>query len=103
MYKHYKRDQKFISFNYNIILTLLGLIAKIISIHKFETLNSDDSIICIKRGSISDTAHINNDSRDSSETVAAPGFWFGEGDLGQNFIHEFHSSPVLQWHRHKFG
>ena len=35
--------------------------------------------------------------------VAAPGFWFGGGNLGQNFIHDFHSSPVLQWHRHKFG
>ena len=31
-------------------------------------MNSDDSIICIKRGSISDTALINNDSRDSSES-----------------------------------
>ena len=31
-------------------------------------MNSDDSIICIKQGSISDNAHINNDSRDSSES-----------------------------------
>ena len=31
-------------------------------------MNSDDSIICIKRGSISDNANINNDSRDSSES-----------------------------------
>ena len=35
-------------------------------------------------------------------TVAAPGFWFG-GNLGQNFIHEFHSSHVLQWRRQNFG
>ena len=34
------------------------------------------------------------------QAVAAPGFWFGgEGNLGQNFIHEFHSSHVLQWRR----
>ena len=31
--------------------------------------------------------------------VAAPGFWFGRGNIGQNFIHEFHSSPVLRWRR----
>ena len=31
-------------------------------------MNSDDSIICIKQGSILDTVHINNDSRDSSES-----------------------------------
>ena len=35
-------------------------------------------------------------------SVAAPGFWFG-GKLGQNFIHEFLSSPVLQWRRQNFG
>ena len=23
--------------------------------------------------------------------------------IGQNFIHEFHSNPVLQWHRQNFG
>ena len=32
----------------------------------------------------------------------ASGFWFG-GKLGQNFIHEFLSSPVLQWPRQNFG
>ena len=25
------------------------------------------------------------------------------GDIGQNFIHEVHSSPVLQWRRQNFG
>ena len=35
-------------------------------------------------------------------TGAALGFWFG-GDIGQNFIHEFLSSPVLQWRRQNFG
>ena len=25
------------------------------------------------------------------------------GDTGQNFIHEFLSSPVLQWRRQNFG
>ena len=24
-------------------------------------------------------------------------------DIGQNFIHDFHSSPVLQWRRQNFG
>ena len=27
----------------------------------------------------------------------------GGGDIGQNFIHEFLSSPVLQWRRQNFG
>ena len=27
----------------------------------------------------------------------------GGGDIGQNFTHEFHSSPVLQWHRQNFS
>ena len=27
----------------------------------------------------------------------------GGGNLGQNFIHEFHSSHVLQWRRQNFG
>ena len=31
-------------------------------------------------------------------TGAAPGFWF-EGGTGKNFIHEFLSSPILQWRR----
>ena len=35
-------------------------------------------------------------------SVAAPGFWFW-GNIGQNFTHEFHSSPVLQWHRQNFS
>ena len=25
------------------------------------------------------------------------------GDIGQNFIHDFFSSPVLQWRRQNFG
>ena len=33
--------------------------------------------------------------------VAAPGFLWG--DIGQNFINEFHSSPILQWRRLNFG
>ena len=33
---------------------------------------------------------------------ATPGFWFG-GNIGQNFIHDFLSSPVLQWRRQNFG
>ena len=33
--------------------------------------------------------------------MSAPGFWFG--DIGQNFIDEFLSSPVLQWRRQNFG
>ena len=28
---------------------------------------------------------------------------FGWGDIGQNFIHDFLSSPVLQWRRQNFG
>ena len=28
---------------------------------------------------------------------------FGSGDIGQNFIHDFLSSPVLQWRRQNFG
>ena len=36
-------------------------------------------------------------------SVAAPGFCFGGGKLGQNFIHEFLSIPVLQWPRQNFG
>ena len=36
--------------------------------------------------------------------VVAPGFWFGGGgNIGQNFIHEFHSSPLLRWRRLNFG
>ena len=34
---------------------------------------------------------------------AAPGFWLGEGNIKQNFIQEFFSSPVLQWRRQNFG
>ena len=35
---------------------------------------------------------------------AAPGYWFGGGgNITQNFIHEFHSSPILQWRRQNFG
>ena len=33
---------------------------------------------------------------------ATPGFWWGR-DIGQNFIHDFLSSPVLQWRRQNFG
>ena len=37
-------------------------------------------------------------------TMAAPRFWFGgRGNIRQNFIHEFLSSPVLQWRRQIFG
>ena len=37
-------------------------------------------------------------------TVAAPRFWFGGGGTSdKNFIHEFLSSPVLQWRRQNFG
>ena len=37
-------------------------------------------------------------------TVAAPRFWFGgRGNIRQTFIHEFLSSPVLQWRRQNFG
>ena len=32
-----------------------------------------------------------------------PGFWFGGGNIGQNFIYDFLSSPVLQWRRQNFG
>ena len=35
-------------------------------------------------------------------TGAAPKFWF-VGNIGQNFIHEFLSSPVLQWRLQNFG
>ena len=35
--------------------------------------------------------------------LAATGFWFVGWDIGQNLIHEFHSSPVLQWRRQNFG
>ena len=28
---------------------------------------------------------------------------FGWGDIGQNFLHDFLSSPVLQWRRQNFG
>ena len=35
-------------------------------------------------------------------TMAATKFWFG-GNSEQNFIHEFLSSPVLQWYRQNFG
>ena len=35
-------------------------------------------------------------------TRAAPGFWF-EGEHRKNFIHEFLSSPVLQWRVQNFG
>ena len=44
-----------------------------------------------------------------SLTVAAPRFWFGgRGNIRQNEymnerIHEFLSSPVLQWRRQNFG
>ena len=37
-------------------------------------------------------------------TVAAPRFWLGgRGNIRQNLIHEFLSSPVLQWRRQNFG
>ena len=36
-------------------------------------------------------------------TKSAPGFWFDGGNIGQDFIHEFLSSPVLQWRRQNFG
>ena len=35
-------------------------------------------------------------------TGAAPEFWWG-GDIRKNFIHEFLSSPVLQWRLQNFG
>ena len=35
--------------------------------------------------------------------IAAPEFWFGGGDIGQDVIHEFQSSPVLRWRRLNFG
>ena len=34
--------------------------------------------------------------------MVAPGFWFEE-NIKQNFIHEFLSSPVLQWRRQNLG
>ena len=35
---------------------------------------------------------------------AAPELWFEGGwNIGQNFINDFRSSPVLQWRRKNFG
>ena len=37
-------------------------------------------------------------------TGAAPKFWFGgRRNIEQNFIHEFLSSPVLQWRSQNLG